>query len=407
MSNSAAAAVPPIPDHVPRELVTDFSFVNSPGMSTHPYETVAKLAQGPRILFNPCDDRGRASWLLTRGEDLRTVLWNPEIFSSKGCAGFSALVGESWDMNPLELDPPEHTRYRNLLNPLFTPKRIDAMEKGVRDTAVALIDQLAGQKGCEFMEAFGRPFPITVFLRLMGLPLDLTPTFLEWEHGLLHHPDMAVKVQSAGEILAYLRGVAAERKGDTRDDLASFVANAELDGEPLSDDAVIGIYYLLFVGGLDTVAASIGFFFKYLATHPEEQAMLRAHPEKRAGAIEELLRAHSVVITRRRVMQDTELAGVTLKQGDWVTVPYMVAGLDPEDYPDPLELKLDRTPNRHMAFAFGPHRCIGSHLARREFKVAFEEWFERMPPFRLKAGSEPVVHGGGVFGVDRLELEWD
>jgi cytochrome P450 len=296
-----------------------------------------------------------------------------------------------------------------LLNPLFTPAKVNELAKGVRETAIDLIDRIAGNKQCEFMEAFGRPFPITVFMRLLGLPLEQAPQFLKWEEDLLHSDptDIQTKANAAREIRDYLRTLAASRRADPREDLASFVVQASIDNKPLSDDEILGIYYLFFVGGLDTVAATLGFIFHWLATHPEEQASLRADPSKHTDAIEEFLRAFSVVITRRRVTTDTKVAGVEMKAGDWVTVPLMMAGLDAADYPNPLELKLDRSPNRHMAFAFGPHRCIGSNLARREFSVALVEWFARIPPFRLKAGTQPTVHGGGVFGVERLELEWD
>jgi cytochrome P450 len=114
-----------------------------------------------------------------------------------------------------------------------------------------------------------------------------------------------------------------------------------------------------------------------------------------------------VVSSSRLCTRDVEIGGVQMKKGDRVLFSYAMAGLDPDDFPDPFEIRLDRSPNRHMAFAFGPHRCIGSHLARREFKIAFDELFERLPPFRVKAGTTPAVHGGSVFGVDTLELEWD
>ena len=398
---------PPIPEHVPPELVVDFNYNTNPGMFVDPFATIAKLHDGPRIVFIPMDVAGRPTWLLTRGEDMRTVLWDQQTFSSKGKTGFSALLGESWDLIPLEVDHEEHTKFRNLLNPLFAPRQIDKLEQGMRQTAIQLIGRFADSKGCEFMQAFGRPFPVTVFMQLMGLPLEQTPTFLKWEDELLHSGDFGVMARAAGEIAQYLRDLAVDRKKNPLDDLASFVANAQIDGRALPDDEILGIYYLLFVGGLDTVAASLGFMFRYLATHPDDQEKLRKHPEMRADAIEELLRAFSVVNSSRLCTRDVELGGVQMKKGDRVLFSYSMAGLDPEDFPDPFDIKLDRSPNRHMAFAFGPHRCIGSHLARREFRVAFDELFDRLPPFRIKAGTTPVVHGASVFGVDRLELEWD
>lgn len=388
------------------QLITDFNLNSAVAPNQTPFEIITTLREKGRALFNPCDHRGRASWILTRNEDIRLLLQDTETFSSKGNAGFSAMVGESWDMIPLEIDPPSHTRFRILLNPLFTPKRIDALSAGVRETAVGLIDRFAQGKGCEFMEAFGFPFPVTIFLQLMGLPVERRLEFSHWADRLLRGA-IPEKVEAAKSILVYLRGLITEKKNKPEDDLASFVAMAGIDGNPLSDDEIIGIYYLMFIGGLDTVASSLGFIFNYLATHPEDQAFLREHPEKHEDAIEEMLRAFSVVTSQRVVTKDVEFAGVQMRKGQYVTVNYALANLDPAAYPEPLQVKIHREPSRHVAFAFGAHRCLGAPLARRELKIAFEEWFSRVPPFRLKPGSEPTMHAGGVFGVDKLELAWD
>jgi cytochrome P450 len=399
-----------VPDHVPHDLVTPFDLFGDPAMRECPFAVMHKVHEdSPRIFWSALGRRGGGqlgNWVLTRAEDMRYVLNNPDLFSSKGVAGFSALVGESWDMIPLELDPPEHTMFRKVLNPILYPRVVSQMTPGVIARAVELIDTVKDQGGCEFMQTFGRPFPVSIFMQLLGLPAEQTDTFLDWEARLLHGADIETRVQAAKAIRDYLKELAAERRANPVDDLTSFVVQAEVQGRKFTDDEVMGTLYLLFVGGLDTVASSLGFYFHFLATHPEKQRELREAPEKIERAVEELLRRFSVVNTNRKVTRDIELHGVQMKAGDWIAVPYSLGSLDPEEFSCPMEVDFDRSGSRHFGFAYGPHFCIGSHLARRELAVALREWLVRIPEFRVKPGSKVEKHGGGVFGIEHLELEW-
>ena len=398
---------PFVPAHVPAELVQEFDFYRNPQMSQCPFQAVGQLRGKKPIFWNPSAPQSAGCWVLTRSEDIRHVLTTPEIFSSKGEAGFSGLIGESWDMVPLEMDPPEHEDYRQLLHPLLTPKAVNKLAPAVIKRAVDLIEAVRSKGECEFMSSFGTPFPVGVFMSLMGLPESQMPIFLEWEYDLLHNPDMAVKATAALTIKNYLLELAAERRANPTDDLASFIVTAQINGEPLADDKVLGILYLFFVGGLDTVASSLGFFFRHLAEHPEQQAELRAHPEKIPHAVEEMVRRFSVVTSRRQCKEDVVLSGVQMKKGDWVKVNYALAGLDPEAFENPYEVNFERKNVRHFGFSFGPHFCLGSHLGRREMAIALQEWLARVPQWRLKPGAKLDVHGGGVFGIEHMELEWD
>jgi len=397
-----------IPTHVPQNLVRSYSFYAAPGISECPFHAVASLhADMPRIFYNVDDPQCGSAWVLTRAEDLRAVLGNPAIFSSSNITGFSALMGETWPLTPLELDPPAHTLYRSLLNPRFSPSAITRMSDEMRARAIRLIDGFVGAGGCAFMSAFGRPFPVGVFLQLMGLPAEESAQFLQWEDDLLNNLDMSVKIAAAAAIKAYLLALAESRRRAPVDDLASYIATATVEGRSLTDDEVLGIYYLLFVGGLDTVAASLGFYFRYLAENPAVQARLRAEPALIPRAIEECLRSFSPVTTRRITTQDTELGGVVIRKGEWVTCVTALASLDPEAFANPLALDLDRNQIRHTAFGFGPHFCLGSHLAKREIQIAFEEWLARVPPFRVAPGFSVHTHGGPVMGLAELQLSWD
>ncbi len=409
MSYEAETASAPagVPSHVPPELVIQGS---APGQDpgSCPYSQIAALHDGPRARFLPGNlFSPGGSWVLSRAEDIRAVLQQPELFSSKGIAGFSRMVGEAWDLIPLEIDPPEHSKYRTVLNGIFAPNRIKALEEGVRSRCVALIDAALEKGECEFGEAFGRPFPVQIFMQIMGLPEEDFTKLVGWEHDLLHSMDMEERVRGAQGFLHYLRDLIAERRARPTEDLASFVIGAQVDGRPMTDDEVMGVYYLLVVAGLDTVAASLGLHFRHLALNPDDQAKLRADPSLIPGAVEEFLRRYGIVTTSRFATQDTEVAGLQVKAGDRFTISTMAASLDPTEFENPLDVDIERSPNRHVAFAFGPHRCLGSHLARRELVIAMEEWLKRVPPFRVKDGADVPVKPGGLLGVDSLPLVWD
>ena len=405
-SQSALGVQSFTPDHVPAELVRPFSFVDEPGMSSCPFSTVAKLHNGPRIFWNPANHRFGGSWVLTRAEDIRVVLNTPDLFSNQRQSGFSKLVDEDWSLVPLEVDPPRHTDVRGLLSPLLGPPVIKRMTDGVCKRAVDLIEAVRPSGGCEFMEAFGRPFPVSIFMQLMGLPTEQTDAFLAWETDLLHGASLEKRRAAAMSIRDYLKGLADDRRAHPVEDLTSAVVTGRIDGLLLSDDEVLGTLYLLFVGGLDTVASSLGFIFRHLSENLEQQQALRESPAGIERKVEELLRRFSVVTSHRQCKTDVELGGVKMKAGDWITINSALGSLDGEEFADPLEVDLDRTGVRHFAFNYGPHFCMGSHLARREIITAIREWLARVPSWRVKPGSEVMVHGGGVFGVERLQLEW-
>jgi cytochrome P450 len=263
------------------------------------------------------------------------------------------------------------------------------------------------QRGeCEFIEAFGRAFPVSIFLRLMGLPLDKTADFVAWEEGLLHAKSAEQAMASVRATRDYLITVMNDRRAHPTDDLSSLLANARVDGRSYTDDEVIGSYFMFFLAGLDTVTSALGFIFRELAQQPHLQQQLRDDPGLIANAIEELLRAYTIVESKRWVTQDTEFHGVTMKKGDWIFLGTPICGRDEHEFPDPHHIDFRRENVRHLAFASGPHRCIGSHLARREIKIALEEWLTRIPPFRIKAGETPQAQATIVWGVTYLPLEW-
>jgi cytochrome P450 len=189
-------------------------------------------------------------------------------------------------------------------------------------------------------------------------------------------------------------------------DLFDVLLAARIDGRPLTHDEIVDYAFMLFIAGLDTVTAVLGFSLRCLAQQPQLQIALKAEPSSTAAAVEELLRAYSIVNTARVVTRDTEFAGVTMRAGDRVLLATALASRDPAEFADPTEVRINREVNRHLAFGAGPHRCLGSHLARLEMRVVLEELLKRLPVFGIADDAHIVVHGGGVFGIDRLPVRW-
>lgn len=403
-----------IPDHVPPDLVRDFSLFTSPGMEpTAGGDPQAALSfvhhDGPPIFWaraNTYD--GRGTWVMTRAEDQRAILQDATSFSSdRGI--FAAALGEDLPMVPLEIDPPDHAGFRALLNPLLSPKRVDAMEAGARARAVALIEGFAARGRCEVMADFAFPFAVGVFLQFLGISDDRRDEFLGWADRQFHGTP-AERLDAMRTVVDFMRGLVAERRRAPTGDFVSFLLAAEVrvggGPRPLTDREVLGIAVLLFEAGLDTVAAAIGFDLHHLARTPADQDRLRAEPEAIRPAVEEMLRAFSTVQMLRKATRDMDYQGVPIRKGDLVSCPTMIANRDPAEFSDPDRVDFDRDANRHTAFAYGPHRCLGSHLARRELVVGLEEFLARVPSFRLRPDVPPITYGGHVFGIERLELEW-
>lgn len=404
------AATQPIPDHVPPTLVKDFNLFTGDGMPPtvmgDPHAAIGILLSGPPIFFSPGNTRnGEGTWVIVRAEDQRKVLQDGVTFSSNR-AIFASALGESWPTIPLEIDPPEHGKWRSLLNPLLSPRRVMDLEPIVRQRAIDLIEAMKarGTSG-SVMEDFCFPFAVSIFLRFLGIGWERLDEFVAWANDLLHGtPDQ--RTVAARTVVAFLDDLRDLRRKEPTDDFMSFVTQAEIDGQKLTDLQVRGMAVLLFIAGLDTVAAAIGFDLYYLAQNLDQQRLLRDDPKRIVLAAEEMLRAFPTITPVRKATRDVELHGVLIRKGDLVACPSMTANRDPEEFSDPNDIILDREDNRHVAFAYGPHRCLGSHLARREIVIGLEEFLARIPDFRIKADTNPTTHGGFVFGVEHLVLDW-
>jgi cytochrome P450 len=312
-----------------------------------------------------------------------------------------------WALNPMEFDPPDHAIYRRVLQPWFQPSVINHLDATIREGCESIIRPFADRGHCEFVGEFASKFPSQITLKLLGLPLDRVDAFLELEHDYLRG-EVAEKIAAAGAILRCLEEVVEEKRRAPSDDLISRIVTAEIDGRRLNHGEVMGMCMLLYIGGLDTVTSSLGWYLRHLAQDQALQSRLRANPKEIPLAIEELLRLYGVSGTNRHVAKDCEFHGVTMKAGDRIAVPAMLAGRDPDRYQNPNVFDINRN-NRHITFGTGVHNCLGSHLARREIRVVIEEFLARFTNIRIADGGTVawLTEGIGPWGVSHLPLAWD
>lgn len=397
------------PAHVPPELVYDFVFENVPGIHQDAVRAgVAALRGMPDIFYSTGQRRpGEPGyWIVSRHELMREIFQTPETFSSRNVYGLAGAIGESWNMLPIEEDPPEHDKWRLLLNPIFSPAKMKVLEVEIEGLIVSLIENLKPRGHCDFVREIADVFPIQIFLKMFGLPLEETVTFVKWSRTMSHSESWEDAQEANRQIIGYLKQMISKRRAAPTNDLLSYVVTADVDGAKPTDDEAIGFCFLLFVAGLDTVAAMLSFIFKHLAEHPADQQRLRNNPDDIPQAIEEFLRAYPIVLPGRRLSHDVDFHGVKMKKGDLVKMPTMAAGRDEREFPDPNLVDFDREHVSHITFGAGPHRCVGSHLARRELRIALVEWLKRIAPFQITPGKVAVTDAISVFGVKSLPLSW-
>jgi cytochrome P450 len=341
--------------------------------------------------------------------EVRHVLQHPEVFSS----GIDAVtIGQVRPLIPLQIDPPHHRNYRRLLDPIFAPRQIALLEGQTRDLVRDLIGAVVHQGSCNFHTAVAEPLPTTVFLQLLGLPVSRADEFLRLKDGIIRPPvstqeervDYTAEV--GRQIYAVLQAAIDERTEQRSDDFLSMFLDAEVDGHRLTNDDVLDIGYLFFLAGLDTVTASLDCMLGYLAQHDDHRTRLVDDPSLIQHAIEEMLRWETPVQAVVRVAtEDSEIGGCPVAKGRVVTVMLGSANTDERAWVDGDTVDFDRVENRHIAFGGGAHRCLGSHLARMELRVALEEWHRAIPEYHLRDGVE-LLYSPGLRSVENLELVW-
>ncbi len=350
--------------------------------------------------------------IVSSRDAVETALRDPGRFSSAYNGGI--VLGNTRPLIPLSVDPPNHSKYRKILDPLFAPKRMDAIEDDVAAHANRFIDAFADRGECHFTNELAVPFPSSVFLGLMGLPWEELDAFVSMKDGIIRpggpeatmEERQQIQADTGQEIYRYFNEILDERAKDPRDDILTHFLQAEVDGEKLTRDEILDICFLFLIAGLDTVTDSLTCFYTYLSQHATHRHLLATDPSLIPSAVEELLRWETPVPgVPRWCTQETELAGCPIKTGDSVQISIGAANVDPSAFADAFDVRFDRVENPHIAFGGGVHRCLGSHLARRELRVMLREWHRRIPEYELKPGIVPE-YAMGLRHVENLELVW-
>lgn len=375
---------------------------------------------------------GSGGWVLTRYDDGCEVLRTPEDFSSQ----LSAYPVRAWI--PQAIDPPMHTGYRRMLNPWFTADAMSKLEPHLLQYAEKLVDEMLKEDAFDFVARFADPFPTVIFCELAGFPAEDYTRIMDWKNTIMHRddghprgrelvraraqamglelgegdtpsPDAAIAVAAAAaqEVYAYFAELLEQRRASPRDDLVSKLLAAKYEGDrQLTQEELEDTLFLLFMAGLDTVASALGLIVQTFASNPDKRrefVALMDDPQKIGPAIEELVRVHAIVPLPRRLTRDLSFRGALFREGDIATVPTMASNRDAEQFPNPHEIHYDRSPNRHLGFGLGPHRCLGIHLARRELRIALQVLHRKLPDYRLDPERNAVAFGG-MKGLASLPL---
>lgn len=392
------------PGHVPPELIFDVDLFDLPGAKDGPHAAWKKVQQEkPPLFWTP---RNGGYWMAVGAKEILEIQNDAETYSMR--AMLIPRNPRPYPAPPIDMDPPEHGKWRILISPAFSPKAIAAAEDMVRKFAVELIDGFKRDGECEFVTAFTATLPIVVFLTMMDLPIEDRHQLLPLANDIVRSPEPSKIHEARLGIKRYAEQAVADRRARPRADLITKFLTAKIDGQPIPDEMLVGMLALILSGGLDTVKNLLGFACLSLARRPDLQQRLHDDPAIIPAAVEELCRRHGVSHTARLVTRDTVLSGVQLKEDDQIQQFSYLVGLADETVPNPMEIDFDRPmPIPHATFGNGPHRCPGSILAKKELTVWLQEWFPRIPRFAVKPGTIPQQNSGSVQVMSELWLSWD
>lgn len=368
------------------------------------------MAADRGVGWNAVRDAGRVVYIdgwyyLSHREDVLAALRNPELFSSK--KAFDVL-GSPLPLVPISFDPPEHTRFRKILQPFFSPKALNEMLPSLQKQALDIIDDVVTKGECEVVADIAIPYPSQVFLTLFGLPLEDRDRLIAWKDSVIALADSPTldghDLTPAMELLAYLTEAVNERRANPGPDILSQV----LTGDDALDDAeVMGLSFLFVLAGLDTVTAAMSMALLELARNPELRTTLRDNPDQMSVFVEEIVRLEPPAPMLPRVTTtEVTIGDFTLPADARVRLCVAAINRDDSDAISTNDVVMDGKVHRHWGFGGGPHRCLGSHLARMELTLVLDEWLKRIPEFSVEQGYEPhIIFPAQTFALERLPLK--
>ena len=393
----------PVPSHVPAHLVFDFDIYADPRIGEDVQGSyAAALSAAPDIFWTRLNG---GHWIVKSFEAISQVVLDPDHFSVREMQ--IPRVENPPFFIPLSLDPPENLPYRRAMMPMFGPAAIKALEPRIREWAAGLVDAVAAKGACDFQADVSKLFPVSVFMELMGMDLSRLHDFRALAEAFFSaQNDEAELGRLSAAILGEMKALIEEKKAAPDDKLMSHFIQVDIDGRTMSDDEILAMSFVLFLGGMDTVTNVTGFAFQQLAKMPDVQARLAADPSLIPAFADEAVRLYGVVNTPRLVVQDQQIGEAQFRAGEMVLNILCLGSRDPAKFDAPNAFDLDRKKTAHLTFSSGPHLCVGHVLGRAELRILTEEWVKRVPAFQATPGEKHAFRIGTVMALETLPLEW-
>lgn len=390
-------------DHVAE---ADFDH-HDPAFVADPHPVLAEIRERHPLIHS---DHYGGFWLLSRYDDVTEAAMDWERFTSSvvGTTVIPPSQPRDYPQLPIELDPPKHTLYRSIVNPIFAKSRVEALRPDLHELAESLLTPIVERGNGDFVAEFATPMSLGTLGMFMGLPVEDQPKWGDWVRrmfeGSINDPDE--QKRAGAEFQEYLDGLVAERKKERRDDFISLLLDTEVEGHRLTDLEIRGFGVVMLMAGHETTAGAMGMTVKFLAEEPEIRERIYAEPELIPSAVNEFLRLFpSIQVFCRNASHDVEVHGAEIEEGEVVALAYAAANRDPREFPEPDSCVLDRKPNRHVTFGYGHHLCLGANVARLEMAVMLEQIARLMPSFKLDPNQEAVWRArGDVRGLLSLPL---
>lgn len=357
--------------------------IHAPDFAADPYPTYSTLRTRCPVAHS---ERYGGHWLLTRYGDVRAAALNYHDFTSSvpGVTAIPVITPRTEPQLPLELDPPLHARYRALVNPVFSKRRVDELRPTVEGVVAELLDKLLERGRADLVADYAVPLSVRTLAAFTGLPAEDAPLWVAWIARMFNVRDPEGGARAGHEFGRYIDELIRARKGSPRDDFISLLLASEVEGERLTDAEIRSFCTLVFGAGFETTADALSVTLHYLAEHPEALKRLRAEPDLIPTAVEEFVRYGSPIqIFGRNAARDVTLYGQTVPAGDVVALSFAAANHDPEVFAEPERCVLDRQPNRHLGFGAGVHLCLGAPVARLELEVTLRAFCRRVQSWTL------------------------
>lgn len=398
-----------IPAHVPDEAVRDFDFYCIDRRESKEefdvYAMYRRLQdEGPDLFYTP---RNGGHWVVLRYEDLEKIYFDLEHFNSRHNMIPPAPHGGFGFLN---YNGSRHAAFRNLLQPFFSQKVVGQFEPTIREVAGKLIDGFAAKGECEFMMDFAKKYPTLIVMKfILELPEEDTPYLMRFVDDVAHAGhDMAAFNQAFQKIAEYIATkVIPARKANPGSDVISAIIQSAPEGQPITEEEILGTISVLIVGGLDTMVGALGFAGKHLALNPQHRRAICADRSLIPAAADELLRRYAITNHARTCIKDVEFKGRHIAEGDLILLPTTASAVDEKHFENAMTADFSRRNNRkNLTFANGPHYCLGTFVARSEMGIFIDEWLKRIPDFDIKPGTAIKVTTGITNHVESLPLVW-